>query len=113
GILFLEEVDEYLYAFDRLLHHLRTAGVLDQLRGLIIGELENVTDREPFLEKTTDEIVLDICGDLEIPIIAHYPCGHGTHQATLPLGIPARLEAGNGIPTLTLLESPVTGVESC
>jgi len=113
GILFLEEVDEYLYAFDRLLHHLRSAGVLEQLQGLIIGELRNVKDRDLAFGKTTDEIVLDICGDLEIPIISNYPCGHGAHQATLPLGISARLEATKEIPTLTLLESPVKQEKAC
>jgi muramoyltetrapeptide carboxypeptidase len=113
GILFLEEVDEYLYAFDRLLLHLRTAGVLDRIQGLIIGKLENITDREPSFGKTTDEIVMDICGDLEIPIISHYPCGHGTYQATLPLSIPVQLEATGTVPVLTLLESPVTGATTC
>ena len=39
-ILFLEDIDEYLYSFERMLVQMRTAGMFDQINGLIIGELK-------------------------------------------------------------------------
>ncbi|MBT6711885.1 MAG: LD-carboxypeptidase, partial [Candidatus Marinimicrobia bacterium] len=67
-------------------------------------EMKN--DAEPF-GKSTDEIVLDVCGDLDIPIISNFPCGHGTFQATLPISVPIQLDANSGSPSLTFLESSV------
>lgn len=107
AILFLEDVDEYLYSFDRLLYHFRQTGMFDHIRGLIIGELVEMKDQKIPFGKTTDEIVLDVCGDLDIPIVTHFPCGHGRYQATLPLSIPVRLDAEKGHVSLDLLESPV------
>ena len=106
-ILFLEDLDEYLYSFERMLVQMRTAGMLDNIAGLIIGELHEFKDRDVAFERNTDEIVMDICGDLEIPIVSNFPCGHGTYQATLPISIPVELYAKQQ-PYLTLLEPAVT-----
>ena len=107
AILFIEDINEYLYAFDRMMVHMKKAGVFDNIKGLIIGELlEMKDDAEPF-GKSTDEIVLDVCGDLDIPIISNFPCGHGTFQATLPISVPVQLDANSGSPSLTFLESSV------
>jgi muramoyltetrapeptide carboxypeptidase len=106
-ILFLEDLDEYLYSFERMLVQMRTAGMLDNIAGLIIGELHEFKDQDVAFEPNTDEIVMDICGDLEIPIVSNFPCGHGTYQATLPISIPVELYAKQQ-PYLTLLEPAVT-----
>ena len=106
-ILFLEDLDEYLYSFERMLVQMRTAGMLDNIAGLIIGELLEFKDQDVAFERNTDEIVMDICGDLDIPIVSNFPCGHGTYQATLPISIPIELNAKQQ-PYLTLLEPAVT-----
>ena len=106
-ILFLEDLDEYLYSFERMLVQMRTAGMLDNIAGLIIGELHEFKDQDVAFERNTDEIVMDICGDLDIPIVSNFPCGHGTYQATLPISIPVELYAKQQ-PYLTLLEPAVT-----
>ena len=59
-ILFLEDIDEYLYSFERMLVQMRTSGMFDQINGLIIGELENIKDQEVKFGRDTDEIILDI-----------------------------------------------------
>ena len=106
-ILFLEDLDEYLYAFERMLVQMRTAGLFDHIKGLIIGELDEFKDQEIPFERNTDQIVMDICGDLDIPIVSNFPCGHGTYQATLPISVPAELNANDNNPYLTLLEPAV------
>jgi len=106
-ILFIEDIDEYFYSFDRMLVHMRSAGMFEKINGLIFGEMVKMKDEKIPFGKTTDEIILDVCGDLNIPIVSNFPCGHGKYQATLPLSLPVRMDAGTESPILTLLESPV------
>ena len=107
AILFIEDFDEYLYAFDRMLVHMKKAGMFENIKGLIIGELVDMKDYDDPFGKSTNEIVMDVCGDLDIPIISNFPCGHGIYQATLPISIPVQLDANSDSPSLTFLESPV------
>jgi muramoyltetrapeptide carboxypeptidase len=107
AILFIEDIDEYLYAFDRMLVHMKNAGMFENIKGLIIGELVDMKDYDDPFGKSTNEIVMDVCGDLDIPIISNFPCGHGIYQATLPISIPVQLDANSDSPSLTFLESPV------
>lgn len=106
-ILFIEDIDEQYYRFDRMMYHLKETGMFENIRGLIVGELINMGDTYPSFGKTTDEIVMDVCGDLDIPIITNFPCGHGKYQATLPISIPVELNADDSDCYLTILESAV------
>ena len=90
-ILFLEDLDEYLYSFERMLVHLQTAGAFNNINGLIIGELIDMKDQEISFGKSTDDIIMEICGTMDIPIVTNFPCGHGKYQATLPISIPIEL----------------------
>jgi len=81
--------------------------MFQNITGLIIGELVDMKDQDIPFGKSTDEIVMDVCGDLEIPIISNFPCGHGMYHATMPISIPVRLDSDSQSPTLTILESPV------
>jgi len=90
-ILFLEDLDEYLYSFERMLVHLQTAGAFNNINGLIIGELIDMKDQEISFGKSTDDIIMEICGTLDIPIVTNFPCGHGKYQATLPISLPVEL----------------------
>ena len=107
-ILFLEDFDEYLYSFERMLVQMRTSGMFDQINGLIIGELENMKDQEIKFGRDTDEIILDICGDLDIPILSNFPCGHGKYQATLPISITTELDTSKKDAAITIIDSAVT-----
>ena len=106
-ILFLEDIDEYLYSFERMLIHMKNAGMFDKIVGLVFGELKDLKEEDIPFGKSSDEIIMDICGELEIPIVSNYPCGHGKYQATLPISIPAELNANDHKPYLTILESAV------
>ena len=106
-ILFLEDVDEYLYSFERMLIHLHRAGIFEKIKGLVIGELHNFKDQKIPFGKNTDEIIMDICGHLDIPIITNFPCGHGKYQCTIPISIPVELNALKKRPYIKTLESAV------
>lgn len=107
-ILFIEDIGEQHYRFDRMMVQMRNAGMFDNINGLIFGELVDMEDTDPSFGKTTDEIIMDVCSDLDIPIITNFPCGHGKYQATLPISIPVKLDAKTGSSSLTILESPVS-----
>lgn len=107
AILFIEDIGEYLYKLDRMLLHLKRSGSFDGLRGLVIGEMLEMEDTDEPFGKDTDEIVLDICGDLGIPIISNFPCGHGDYQATLPVAHNVELHATDEDPYILIPEPAV------
>ena len=107
-ILFIEDIDEYLYSFERMIVQMRTAGMFDKINGLIIGELMDMKDQEIKFGRTTDQIILDICGDLDIPIISNFPCGHGKYQATFPISIKTEIDTFKTDAPVTIINSAVT-----
>ena len=106
-ILLLEDIDEKLYAFERMMLHLKRSGSLDGIRGLVIGEMLEMGDSKTPFGKTTDEIVLDICADLAVPIISNFPCGHGDYQVTLPISHEVEIHADKNSPHILIPRSPV------
>ena len=108
SILFLEDIGEDLYKIDRMLLHLKDSGSLDRIEGLVIGEILDATDTKVPFGKTVDEIVMDVCGDLDIPIISNFPCGHGDYQVTLPVSHDVELNALDDDPFIRIPDSPVT-----
>jgi muramoyltetrapeptide carboxypeptidase len=86
-ILLIEERGEALYRIDRMFTHLRLAGFLEGIRGMILGAFEGCGEYE-----AVTEIADDICGGLGIPIIAGFGSGHGKRNLTLPMGLPAVLD---------------------
>ncbi len=107
AILFLEEIDECLHSFDRMMLHLREAGALEHIHGLVLGEMLEMSDTaEPF-GKDTDEIVLDVCDGLDIPVISNFPCGHGRFQATLPVFHEVEIHATGDDVHILIPEPPV------
>jgi muramoyltetrapeptide carboxypeptidase len=105
NLLFLEEVGEPVYRIDRLLSQLRLAGVLDRVKGVIIGAFSECPDEFEELSPTPAEVIADRLSDLGVPVATGFPFGHVAESWTLPLGVRARLDADAG--TLTLLEPGV------
>jgi muramoyltetrapeptide carboxypeptidase len=101
-ILFLEDRGERLYAMDRMLTYLKLAGVFQGVRGLVFGQIERVAaDRH--LPYGMENIIMDVLGDLEVPILYGFPAGHCARPLTLPCGARAAIRGGR----LVLCESPV------
>lgn len=108
AILFIEDIDEELYRLERMLLHLRLAGKLDRLSGLVIGEMVNIRAAKVPIPRSFEEIVLDVCAPTTFPIAAGFPCGHGQHQVTLPLSAYVELRCGEDGVELSLLEPAVS-----
>lgn len=90
-ILFLEDVGEDPYRVDRMLTHLKEAGRLDNISGLILGSFKNCGDVEQIWHRS-----IELLGDKKIPIWANFPAGHGAKNYILPLGIEAEIDSQTG-----------------
>ncbi len=90
AIVFLEDVGEAPYRVDRLLTHLKAAGRLNGLAGLLLGSFTDCGATESIWQR-----VLEIVGDA-IPVWANLPVGHGPDNHTLPLGVTVEMDGATG-----------------
>ena len=95
-ILFLEDIAAKPYQIDRMLMQLKLAGKLKNVQGIIFGEMLDCR-QTPNQDYTLEEVVLRVIGDLGIPVAFGLRSGHVSRaNITLPFGVKARLEVGNG-----------------
>ena len=107
-ILFLEDLATKPYQIDRMLMQLKLGGHLDQVRGLVFGEMLDCfqTANQGY---TLQEVILRIVGDLGIPVAFGVRSGHVTSgNITLPIGVQAKLSVQKNQVSLRLLESAVS-----
>lgn len=99
AILLLEDVGEECYRLDRLLTRLRRIGWLEGVAGIALGSWHDC----PPDAATIRAMLHDRLGDLGVPVLGGFAFGHGPQNLTLPLGVPAVLDADAG---RLLLRSP-------
>jgi len=87
-ILLIEDVNEPIYRIDRLLTHLRLAGKLAQVAGVLVGDVAGVD--KAALERLLKQTFEPLC----IPVLAGWRSGHCDPNLTLPMGALVRLDAG-------------------
>ena len=90
-ILFIEDLDEYLYHLDRMCMGLKRSGLFAQLSGVIVGTFSQMHDNEIPWGKSAYEILADHLSPLNIPIAYHFPAGHIADNRALPFGKMAHL----------------------
>lgn len=103
-LFFIEDVAAKPYQIDRMLMHLKLAGKLDAIRGIIFGEMLDCfqTHEQGY---TLEEIVTRVVGDLGVPIAYGLRSGHVSRQnITLPIGVGALLNVGGSGVSLEILE---------
>lgn len=91
-ILFIEDLDEYLYHIDRMMINLDRNGCLSSLKGIIVGAMTKMKDNEVPWGKNALEIVQNITDKYNIPTIFNFPAGHIQDNRALKLGATATLE---------------------
>ncbi len=96
GILFLEDVDEYLYHIDRMMLNLKLSGMLEGLVGLVIGGMTDMNDNEVPFGKSAFEIIREAVEPYDFPVCFGFPAGHQEPNLALVLGHEAHLEVGEG-----------------
>jgi muramoyltetrapeptide carboxypeptidase len=106
SLLFLEDIGEEPYRIDRMFAHLRNAGILKSVAGIVTGQFTDCGPRDPGKPTLTlDEVLAGYATSAGKPFLAGASIGHEDAKATIPVGIMARLDVSRG--TLSLLEPAV------
>jgi len=105
ALLFLEDINEYIYRIDRCLSTLRLAGALSQLSGVVLGRFTKCEPGEGYGSLTLDEVFDDYFLPLNIPVYRGAAIGHIKRKLTVPVGAPAEMDADAG--TVRLLRPAV------
>jgi muramoyltetrapeptide carboxypeptidase len=90
-ILFLEDLDEYLYHVDRMMMNLKRNGILNDLAGLIVGAMSDMNDNAIPFGKTAEEIIAEALQEFNYPVCFGFPAGHINDNRALVLGKKAKL----------------------
>ncbi len=85
-ILFIEDLDEYLYHIDRMMMNLKRSGKLQHLAGMIVGGFSDMHDNQVPFGKNAYEIILDACSAYDFPILFDFPAGHIADNHAIYLG---------------------------
>ena len=85
-VLFLEDLDEYLYHIDRMMMAFQRAGIFDKIGGLIIGGLTKMHDNAIPFGMTAEEIISEKIKDKNIPTVFNFPAGHINDNRAIILG---------------------------
>ena len=101
-LLFLEDVGERPYRIERMLTHLKMAGKLKHLLGLIFGDFTSCEGQGP---RDLQQIIHEMFDDAPYPVVTGMPAGHGQEHIALPFGVKMMLDGDSGL--LSLTESPV------
>jgi len=93
-ILFLEDLDEYLYHIDRMLWNLKLGNKLADIKGIIIGGMTDMNDNAIPFGKNALEIIHEHVSPLGIPVCFDFPAGHIDDNRALTFGKNCELEVG-------------------
>ncbi|MDO9595116.1 MAG: LD-carboxypeptidase [Lutibacter sp.] len=102
-MLFIEDLDEYLYHIDRMLMNLKRNGYFSNLKGLIVGGMTDMHDNEIPFGKTAEEIILDCVAEFDFPVVFNFPAGHLDDNRALILGRTVELNVTQEKATLKFL----------
>lgn len=91
-ILYLEDLDEYLYHIDRMFYNLKRNGYFDHLKGLIIGGMTDMHDNSIPFGFDVKQIITDLVKEYNFPVCFEFPAGHLSDNRALKLGTKISLE---------------------
>ena len=101
-ILFIEDIDEYLYAIDRFLWQLKFAGVFHHIKGLVIGHFSNIKDNKIPFGISLEDMVLEKVQEFDFPVSFNFPAGHEKDNWPLPFGLNTQFKVTNKKISLTI-----------
>lgn len=95
-ILFLEDLDEYLYHIDRMITALKRAGKFQGIAGLIVGGMTDMNDNRMPWGTTAEEIIREHVAEYSFPVCFGFPAGHINDNRSIVLGREAKVVVGEG-----------------
>jgi len=94
-ILFIEDLDEYLYHVDRMMMNLKRSGVLANISALVVGGMTDMNDNQVPFGKSAKEIIVDAVSEYDYPVCFDFPAGHLDDNRPLILGRKATLDVSS------------------
>lgn len=94
-VLFIEDLEEYLYHIDRMMVQLKRSEKLENLAGLIVGGMNNMNDNAIPFGKTAYEIIAEHLADYNYPVCFGFSAGHIDDNRTLILGRKIKMNITN------------------
>ena len=85
-ILYIEDLDEYLYHIDRMMMNLKRNGSFDKIKGVIVGGMTQMKDHNIPWGKNVYEIIDSYFTEMKIPVCFEFPSGHIDNNHALILG---------------------------
>lgn len=95
-ILFIEDLDEYLYHIDRMMLNLKRNGMFENLKGMVVGGMSGMHDNNIPFGKSANEIVIDHVAEFNFPVCFNFPAGHIEDNRALILGREVELNVSKG-----------------
>jgi muramoyltetrapeptide carboxypeptidase len=95
-ILFLEDLDEYLYHIDRMMMNLKRSGLLNGLKAILIGGMSDMNDNAIPFGKSAVDIIEETANEIRVPLIKDFPAGHIEDNRALYFGRKVRIELIEG-----------------
>ncbi len=86
AILFMEDLDEYLYHIDRIMMNLKRAGLFDECKGVLVGGMSDMNDNTVPFGETAEEIIVRNLRKYNVPVIFGFPAGHIEDNRALIMG---------------------------
>lgn len=100
-ILFIEDLDEYLYHIDRMMMSLKRCGCFDGLNGLIVGSMTKMKDNDIPWGKNANQIIADVTQGYTFPVLYNFTAGHISDNRALIFGKQVSLELNKVTSKLT------------
>ncbi len=95
NILFLEDLDEYLYHIDRMMMALKRAGILENISGLLVGGMTDMNDNEIPFGRSAEEIIREAVSEYDYPVCFGFPAGHIPDNRPLIMGAQVQMKSGD------------------
>lgn len=99
-ILFMEDLDEYIYHVDRIMMNLRKSDWLKGVNGIVVGGMSDMNDNTIPYGQTAEEIIRQRTEDLGIPVAFNFPAGHLEPNKAIYFGRKCQLVVGEDSSTL-------------
>ena len=90
-ILFIEETNEPTYRIDRMLKHLKLAGKLKNIKGVLLGDFKNAK-RAEIDDMGLEDVFEDNFGKMKVPVISGLKSGHVRPFITIPIGVKVKID---------------------
>jgi muramoyltetrapeptide carboxypeptidase len=108
-VLFIEDLDEYLYHVDRMMMNLKRSGRLSGIKAMIVGGLTKMNDNTISFGKQAEQIISEYTQEAGIPVCFNFPAGHIADNRTLIMGREVQLNIDpNGVSLLFLPSGDTT-----